>query len=59
MEAWLDDVLGGAETEDSLLTLLAGILGRCSRYNVKLNPKKCDFYTTDVVWCGKKISAAV
>ncbi len=56
--AWLDDALGTAEAVDGLLTLLAGILGRCSRYNMKLNPKKYDLYTTDVVWCGKKISVA-
>jgi hypothetical protein len=36
VEAWLDDALGVAETEDGMFTLLAGILGRCSRYNLKL-----------------------
>jgi hypothetical protein len=56
VEAWLDDALGAAEDEGSLLTLLAGILGRCRQYNLKLNPDKCDFYATEVVWCGKKIS---
>jgi hypothetical protein len=57
VEAWLDDALGAAETEGGLLTHLAGILGRCRQFNLKLNPQKCDFYTTEVVWCGK-ISAA-
>jgi hypothetical protein len=57
VEAWLDDALGAAETEGGLLTLLAGILSRCRQYNLKSNPQKCDFYTTEVVWCGK-ISAA-
>ena len=58
MEAWLDDALGAAETEDGLLTLLAGILGRCRQYNLMLKPQKCDLYTTEVVWCGKKILVA-
>jgi hypothetical protein len=49
VEAWLDDALGAAETEGGLLTLLAGILSRCRQYNLKSNPQKCDFYTTEVV----------
>jgi hypothetical protein len=55
---WLDDTLGATEIEGGLLTLLAGILSRCRQYNLKLNPQKCDFYTTEEVWYGKKISAA-
>jgi hypothetical protein len=40
VEAWLDDALGAAEDEIGLLTLLAGILGRCRQCNLKFEPPK-------------------
>ena len=56
IEAWLDDALGNAETPEELMDLLEYILERCEKYGLKLNPSKCEFYTTSVVWCGKVIS---
>ena len=57
LEAWLDDVLGSAATEEALLELLEWLLGRCLSYGLKLNPGKCEFFATSVVWCGKVVSA--
>ncbi len=57
IEAWLDDALGSAKTPEELMDLLEYVLERCEQYGLKLNPSKCEFYTTSVVWCGKVISA--
>jgi hypothetical protein len=39
------------------MDLLEYVLERCEQYGLKLNPSKCEFYTTSVVWCSKVISA--
>ncbi|KAH9106103.1 hypothetical protein AeMF1_018211 [Aphanomyces euteiches] len=57
IEAWLDDALGSASHESELLVLLNWLLQRCLKFGLKLNPMKCEFFTTKVVWCGKHISA--
>ncbi|KAG6574672.1 DNA/RNA polymerase [Phytophthora cinnamomi] len=56
--AWLDDILGYAESEDELLQLLDQVLARCEAYGLKLHAKKCDFFEVEVKWCGKMVSAA-
>ncbi|GMF30423.1 unnamed protein product [Phytophthora fragariaefolia] len=56
--AWLDDILGYAESEDELLQLLDQVLVRCEAYGLKLHAKKCDFFEIEVKWCGKMVSAA-
>jgi hypothetical protein len=56
--AWLDDILGYAESEDALLELLDNVLARCEAYGLKLHAKKCDFFELEVKWCGKMVSAA-
>ncbi|KAH9169549.1 hypothetical protein AeNC1_017787, partial [Aphanomyces euteiches] len=40
--AWLDDMLGYAETTDDLFGLLEQVLTICSKFGLKLNPRKCD-----------------
>jgi hypothetical protein len=50
-------VLGNATTPEELMDLLEYLLERCEKYGLKLNPSKCEFYATSVVWCGKVISA--
>ena len=55
--AWLDDMLGYAESPEDLLDLLDQVLTICSAYGLKLNPKKCDFFLTKATWCGKVVSA--
>lgn len=57
LEAWLDDVMGSAKTEQELLELLRFLFDRCREYNLKLNPEKCEFFTRKVTWFGKVISA--
>ncbi|KAF0776066.1 hypothetical protein AaE_000234, partial [Aphanomyces astaci] len=51
--AWLDDMLGYAETPEDLLD---HVLTICSSFGLKLNPKKYDFFLTKAVWCGKVVS---
>ncbi|KAH9092351.1 hypothetical protein LEN26_018494 [Aphanomyces euteiches] len=58
LEAWLDDVLGNAKSESELLAFLEFLFRQCRQFGLKLNPLKCDFFTTEVVWCGKRLSAA-
>ncbi|KAF0721727.1 hypothetical protein AaE_010013 [Aphanomyces astaci] len=48
--AWLDDMLGYAETPEDRLDQVLTI---CSSFGLKLNPKKCDLFLTNAVWCGK------
>ncbi|KAE8980660.1 hypothetical protein PR001_g23652 [Phytophthora rubi] len=57
MLAWLDDILGFAETEEALLAVLDQVLARCEQYGLKLHAKKCTFSPTKVKWCGRIISA--
>ncbi|GMF29380.1 unnamed protein product [Phytophthora fragariaefolia] len=54
---WLDDILGYAEDEAALLTLLDKVLARCESYGLKLHAKKCTFFSTEVKWGGRIISA--
>lgn len=55
--AWLDDVLGYASSEDSLLDIMESFFDIASGYGLKLHPKKCQFYCEEAVWCGKLVSA--
>ncbi len=50
MLIWLDDIPGFADTEDKLLDTLEQVLFLCEQYGLKLNPSKCDFFTTEVTW---------
>jgi hypothetical protein len=54
--AWLDDILGYAEDEEALLTLLDKVLSRCESYGLKLHAKKCALFVTEVKWSGRIIS---
>ncbi|KAH9184507.1 hypothetical protein AeNC1_013517, partial [Aphanomyces euteiches] len=54
---WLDDLLGYARTASDLMDLLKRVLAICQAYGLKLHPKKCAFYTTKTIWCGKEVSA--
>ncbi|KAF0707151.1 hypothetical protein AaE_013747 [Aphanomyces astaci] len=58
LEGWVDDVLGSATDERSLINLLKFLLARCAQYGLKLHPGKCTFYATEIVWCGRRVSAA-
>ncbi|KAH9150223.1 hypothetical protein AeRB84_006900, partial [Aphanomyces euteiches] len=55
--AWLDDMLGYAETTDDLFYLVEQVLTICSKFGLKLYPRKCDFFLRMAKWCGKLISA--
>ena len=58
LEGWVDDVLGSARSPQELMSLLKYLLQRCLDFGLKLHPGKCTFYATEVVWCGRRISAA-
>ena len=53
---WLDDLLGYSDTEEGLLKLLNKVLKRCEELGLKLNPKKCVFFTREIKWCGRVVS---
>jgi len=36
--------------------LLDDVLGRRAKYGLKMHAKKCQFFTREIVWCGKVIS---
>lgn len=46
--AWLDDILGFAADETSLLEILDQVLSRCEEYIIKVARKKCQLFTTEV-----------
>ncbi|KAE9333825.1 hypothetical protein PR003_g13836 [Phytophthora rubi] len=54
---WLGDILGYAADATALMELLDKVLARCEEYGLKLLAKKCQFFATEVMWCGKLISA--
>lgn len=53
---WLDDILAYARSTQELLAVLEELFAVCNKYNLKLNPKKCELYNTEVKFCGKIIS---
>jgi hypothetical protein len=58
VKVWLDDVLGYARNEEELLDRLELVFKRCMQYGIKMHPSKCDFFLTEVKWCGHVISGA-
>ncbi|OWZ12737.1 Retroelement [Phytophthora megakarya] len=50
MLAWLDDILGFAESEDALLDVLDKLIW------IEIHAKKCKFFVRDVKWCGRMTS---
>ncbi|POM71351.1 CRN2-like protein [Phytophthora palmivora] len=55
--AWLDDILGFANSPPALMKVLEHVLALCEQYGLKLHPRKCCFYTREALWCGKLVSA--
>jgi hypothetical protein len=53
---WLDDVVGGYSTEAAYLDNIALVLGRCTKHNVKLNPKKCELHRPSITWTGRVLN---
>ncbi|KAE8913744.1 hypothetical protein PF003_g2443 [Phytophthora fragariae] len=34
------------------MELLDKVLARCEEYELKLHAKKCQFFATEIKWCG-------
>ncbi|KAE9134654.1 hypothetical protein PF005_g2045 [Phytophthora fragariae] len=49
---WLDDILGYAADATAHMELLDKVLARCEEYELKLHAKKCQFFATEIKWCG-------
>ena len=49
MTCWINDILGYASDEGTLLAHLDKVLVRCSEFGLKLNPSKCDVFL-QLVW---------
>ncbi|KAG3112218.1 hypothetical protein PI124_g10789 [Phytophthora idaei] len=50
---WLDDLLGYAASEESLIKLLRDVHKICASNGLKLNPRKCSFYLREAEWCAQ------
>lgn len=55
---WIDDVLCYSNTVVELLENIEYIFKTCHDFGLKLNPDKCELYTTKVKFCGKLFSAS-
>lgn len=53
IDIWIDDLLGFASDEEQLLERLTEIFQRAKEFNLKINPKKCQWYARSVKWCGR------
>ena len=56
--AWIDDVVGYAADEAEMLPVLEQAFARYAQYGMKLNPSKGEYFTKEVTWCGRVISAS-
>eukprot|EP00644_Phytophthora_capsici_P005004 jgi/Phyca11/96647/e_gw1.1.158.1 len=54
---WIDDLLRYADSPEELLRILRSVLLICEKKGLKLNPKKCKFFMTEALWCGRVVSA--
>lgn len=56
-KAWLDDILTHSSTMSELLEKLELFFQCCERYDLKLSASKCQFFLTEVHWCGRIIES--
>lgn len=54
---FLDDVLIFSKTFDEHVTRLEAVFQRLEQHGLKLNPSKCEFFSTRVAYLGYEISA--
>ena len=57
MKAWLDDFNLFAKTENHLLQLLERFFAICKEKRLFLSAKKCEFFSSQIKWCGRIFSA--
>lgn len=56
-ELYIDDILVHAENEDEFCDNLTQVLERCRKYNIKLNPLKCQLGLEEVEYVGHTINS--
>jgi hypothetical protein len=56
-ELYIDDILVHAQTEDEFCDNLTQVLERCRKYNIKLNPLKCQLGLEEVEYVGHTINS--
>ena len=54
---YLDDVIIFSKTIEQHITRLEKVFQRLQEYNLKLNPKKCEFFKTKVTYLGHVVSS--
>lgn len=55
---WLDDILLHHSTVTCLLKAIGDLIHLCAERNIKLHPRKCVLFSTQILWCGRLASAA-
>ena len=55
--AYLDDVIVMGENFSSHMRNLRSVLTRFQKYNLKLNPKKCNLFQTEIKFLGKIVNS--
>ena len=55
---YLDDVIVYSKTEEEHLVCLCAVLEQFMEHGLKLKPSKCNFFRTEIIYLGHKISAA-
>ncbi|KAH9185665.1 hypothetical protein AeNC1_012358 [Aphanomyces euteiches] len=55
---WIDDLLVYSNSQTELMLSFEKVLEICLQSGLKLNPEKCDFFATEVKWCGKLVSGS-
>ncbi|XP_053685726.1 uncharacterized protein LOC128735256 [Sabethes cyaneus] len=58
VQAYIDDILIWAESDDELLNKIKIVLGRLKIYNVKVNAEKCEWFVSQVKYLGHILSEA-
>ena len=53
---WIDDLLGHAPNLQKWFAILERVLELSTQYNIKFNIEKCEFFSTEVKYCGRIFS---
>ena len=53
---WIDDLLGHASTLESWFANLERVLNLAAQFNIRFNVEKCEFFATEVKYCGRIFS---
>ena len=56
LKAWLDDFMLYSSTEGQMIALLEKFFQTCEAHGLYLSAKKCEFFESEVKWCGRIIS---